>query len=566
MQSADPGEFVAARYAQLITRCRDAGVALYDDAGVAEHLQRVLLASDFAFESFRREPQLLGPELVALMGDPRAADARRPDWSRDFDDAQAMATLRRFRRREALRLIWRDVNGLDSIEQTLAGASALAESCLDLALAHAERTLIARHGEPRDAAGNAQRLVVLGFGKLGGNELNFSSDIDLVLAFAENGQTDGARPLANEMFFARVAQQLVKLLAEITVDGYVFRVDLRLRPFGSAGRVALSFAAMEQYYQREGRDWERYAWIKARPVAGDVAAGKRLIETLRPFVYRRYLDYTAFAGLREMKTLIDAEVARKDLAAHLKLGPGGIREVEFIVQLLQLIRGGREPGMRQRGLLPALAVCEQIGALNAASAKRLRAAYRLLRHVENRVQMLGDEQTHELPDDAFTQARLAVGLRYAAWPGLESALAKARDDVTEEFTALIAPARPDAPASGRDGLVLAYWRRLADGSAGAGDLATLGFAAAEALHSQLAALVSAASRAIENRPRASFDCLLPQLIEAAAGSVAPDLCLERLIRLIHGVLRRSAYLALLEEHPAARNRLVALFADSALLA
>ncbi len=383
-------EFTDDRYTHLIARCREAGVALYDDAGVAEHLQRVLLASDFAFESFRREPALLGRELIALMSDPLPADARRPPWPRDLDEAGAMTTLRKFRLREALRLIWRDVNRIDSVAQTLAGSSALAETCLDLALGHAQHSLIARHGEPRDEAGKVQRLVVLAFGKLGGGELNFSSDIDLILAFAENGQTDGARSLANEAFFARVGQQLVKLLAEITVDGYVFRVDLRLRPFGSAGRIAMSFSAMEQYYQREGRDWERYAWIKARPVAGDIAAGNRLIEMLRPFVYRRYLDYTAFAGLREMKALIDAEVARKDLAQHLKLGPGGIREIEFIVQLLQLIRGGREPGMRQRGLLPALAICEHIGALSQASAKRLRAAYLLLRQLENRVQMLRD--------------------------------------------------------------------------------------------------------------------------------------------------------------------------------
>src|SRR5512146_2701202 len=382
--SAELSEFVAARYAQLIARCREANVALYDDAGVAEHIQRVLLASDFAHESFRRDPALLGPDLVALMGDPRPADARRPPWPESLDEAGALRALRRYRCREAVRLIWRDVNGLDSVEQTLSGASALAEACLDLALDHAERALTRRHGVPRDDAGRPQHLVVLAFGKLGGGELNFSSDIDLVLAFAENGQTDGARPLANEAFFARVAQQLVKLLAEITVDGYAFRVDLRLRPFGSAGRVALSFAAMEQYYQREGRDWERYAWIKARPVAGDIAAGKRLLETLRPFVYRKYLDYTAFAGLREMKALIDAEVARKDLAQHLKLGPGGIREIEFIVQLLQLIRGGREPGMRARGLLPALAACEQLGFIPTSRAVKLRAAYRFLRRLENR--------------------------------------------------------------------------------------------------------------------------------------------------------------------------------------
>jgi glutamate-ammonia-ligase adenylyltransferase len=564
--SAELSEFIATRYARLIARCREANVALYDDAGVAEHLQRVLLASDFAFESFRREPALLGPELVALMADPLPADARRPRWPHDLDEPGAMSILRQYRLREALRLIWRDVNRIDTVEQTLAGASALAEACLDLALAHAQRSLIARHGEPRDETGQAQRLVVLAFGKLGGGELNFSSDIDLILAFAENGQTDGARPLANEAFFARVGQQLVKLLAEITVDGYVFRVDLRLRPFGSAGRIALSFAAMEQYYQREGRDWERYAWIKARSVAGDIAAGNRLIELLRPFVYRRYLDYTAFAGLREMKALIDAEVARKDLARHLKLGPGGIREIEFIVQLLQLIRGGRERGMRQRGLLPALAVCEQIGALGAASAKRLRAAYLLLRQLENRVQMLRDEQTHELPEDAFTRARLAAGLGYAGWPALESALAKVRDEVTEEYSALIAPARGAAPAANRNLLVLAYWQKLGDQSAVADELAALGFASATTLHGQLGAVRAAAARTLEARARACFDRLLPLLIEAAAASVAPDVCLERLIRLVHGVLRRSAYLTLLEEQPVARERLVALFAGSALLA
>jgi len=567
MTSAEPGALVAERYAQLIACCRDANVALYDDAGVAEHLQRVLLASDFAYDSFRREPALLGPELVALMGDPRPADARRPPWPETLDEATAMRVLRQFRRREALRLIWRDVNGLDTVEQTLAGSSAIAEVCLELALAHAESTLTARHGTPRDAAGNPQRLVVLGFGKLGGGELNFSSDIDLILAFAENGQTDGARTLANEAFFARVTQQLVKLLAEITVDGYVFRVDLRLRPFGSAGRVALSFAAMEQYYQREGRDWERYAWIKARPVAGDIAGGKRLIETLRPFVYRRYLDYTAFAGLREMKALIDAEVARKDLAQHLKLGPGGIREIEFIVQLLQLIRGGREPGMRQRGLLPALAVCEQIGALGTASAKQLRAAYLMLRQLENRVQMLRDEQTHELPEDAFTRARLAAGVGYAGWSELDAALTAVRDRVTEEYTTLIAPVRAgETPAADSNARVAAYLGGLRDRTATATALAELGFSAAENLHGQLGALISAASRTLETRAQASFDRLLPLLIDAAAASSAPDLCLERLIRLIHGVLRRSAYLALLEEQPPARERLVDLFANSALLA
>ncbi len=559
-------EFVQDRYARLIARCREAGVVLHDDAGVAEHIQRVLLASDFAYDSFVRAPELLDPQRLALMADPRSADARPPQMPARGDEAEAMRVLRQYRRREALRLIWRDVNGLDTVEATLAGATALAETCIAAALHYAEGEFAERHGTPRNAAGEAQRLVVMGLGKLGGGELNFSSDIDPILAFPENGHSDGARALANEAYFARLGQQLVKLLAQITADGYVFRVDLRLRPYGNAGQVALSFTAMEQYYQREGRDWERYAWIKARPVAGDLVAGKRLIAALRPFVYRRYYDYTAFAGLREMKALIDAEVARKDLARNLKLGPGGIREIEFIVQLLQLIRGGREPGLRESGLLPALTACEHIGALPTASARSLREAYRFLRRIENRVQMLDDEQTHTLPEDAHTRARLAATLGYADADALDAEVARVRSGVAAEFAALLAPIRAVKTVVKTD-TAGAYWHRMVAGEAAAEELAALGFAAPENLHTQLLALQnSPAARTLSVRARARFERLLPHLIEAAAASVAPALCLERLLRLIHGVLRRSAYLALLEEQPASRARLVALFAESALLA
>ncbi len=559
-------EFAEVRYARLIARCREAGVPFYDDAGVAEHVQRVLVASDFAYESFLREPELLGPGLIALMSDPRHADARPLQLPPRSDEAGGMRALRQYRRREALRLIWRDVNGFDSVEDTLAGSSALAESCLAAALQYAEAEFAERHGVARSDDGTQQRIVVLALGKLGGGELNFSSDIDLILAYPENGHSDGARALPNETYFARQGQLLVKLLAQISADGYVYRVDLRLRPFGSAGRVALSFAAMEQYYQREGRDWERYAWIKARVVAGDVAAGKRLITSLRPFVYRRYHDYTAFAGLREMKALIDAEVARKDLAQHLKLGPGGIREIEFIVQLLQLIRGGREPSLRQCGLLPALAACEQLGALHAASARRLREAYRFLRRVENRVQMLRDEQTHELPQDEPTRARLAATLDYADWPALAAEVARARAAVSEEYALLLRPVAASRSATSTDAVDV-YWRSLKQGNANVAELGALGFTAAETLHAQLTALLaSSATRALSVRAAACLDRLMPPLLESAAASIAPDACLERLLRLVHGVLRRPAYLALLEEHPAARDRLVALCADCALLA
>lgn len=559
-------DFVQSRYTQLLLRCRDAGTLLHDDAGVAERVQRVLLASDFACDAWLRDPELLAAESLTRMADPRAADARPPKLAACVDEIEAMRELRRYRRREALRLIWRDVNALDTIEATLAGASALAETCLAAALAFGERVLERRHGTPRSAAGTAQHLVVIAMGKLGGSELNFSSDIDLILTFPENGSSDGARVLANEAYFARLGQLLVKLLAEITVDGYVFRVDLRLRPFGNAGRVALSFAAMEQYYQREGRDWERYALIKARPVAGDIIAGKRLLETLRPFVYRRYLDFTAFAGLREMKALIDGEVARKDLADNLKLGPGGIREIEFVVQLLQLIRGGREPMLRERGLLPALTACERLGALPTADARRLREAYRLLRRVENRVQMLRDEQTHEVPDDAFTRARLARALGLRDWDALAAAIAAARADVSTAFAEQLAPV-PATPVSAAQGAAAAYWHGVLAGEAQAQQMAALGFADAEAAHAHVQALATAASmRTVSARARARLDRLLPQLLIAAAASIAPLPCLDRLLRLLHAVLRRSAYLALLEERAAARMRLIDICADSALLA
>lgn len=555
-----------ARLSRLEAACREAAVPFYDDAGVDEHLKRVLLASDFAYESFLREPILLGPDLVRLMGDPRHADARAGHLFAPRDEADARRELRQFRRREAIRLIWRDVNGLDAVETTLAGASVLAESCIEAALRQAEHQIAQRHGALRIADGTAQRLIVLALGKLGGGELNFSSDIDLVLAYAEDGLSDGVRALEADAYYARVGQQLVALLAERSADGYVYRVDLRLRPFGNAGRIALSFAAMEQYYQREGRDWERYAWIKARPVAGDRAGGTRLLETLRPFVFRRYLDYTAFAGLREMKALIDAEVARKDLAGNLKLGPGGIREIEFIVQLVQLIRGGREPSLRVRGLLPALSAAAQRGLMPQAQAVRLAEAYRFLRRLENRVQMFADQQTHDVPDDADVRLRLALALGQPDWAALEQRLERQRAIVREEFAALMAPAEAAREAP-QDTPWPALWQRCVADGVDRAALAAAGFVPPDEAASALEGLTgSAALRNAATRSRERLDRVMPALLAAAAASAAPSACLTRLVRFVHAVARRSAYLALLDEQPAALRRLTQVFGASAFLA
>ncbi|MGN2253825.1 bifunctional [glutamate--ammonia ligase]-adenylyl-L-tyrosine phosphorylase/[glutamate--ammonia-ligase] adenylyltransferase [Frateuria sp. GZRe12] len=553
------------RYAELAARCRAAGVALHDDAGVAERIRRTLAASDFAFEVWRRQPQLLAPAGLDRLRSAGDAGTRIGTLVLPEDEVATLAALRRFRHAEALRLVFRDVNDLDDLAETLSATSVLYEALLGAALGWSERALAARYGHARGEDGGLQRLVVIGFGKLGGAELNFSSDIDLVLTYPQAGHSDGARSLDNSEYFVRLGRHLVRLLNEPTDDGICARVDLRLRPFGNAGRLALSFAAMEQYYQSEGRDWERYAWIKARPVAGDRAAGKQLQELLRPFVYRKYLDYTAFAGLREMKALIDAEVARKDLADNLKLGPGGIREIEFIVQLEQLIRGGREPSLRVRGLLPALAACEARGHIGAARAKALRQAYRCLRQVENRVQMLRDAQTHDLPEDALSRERLARGLGHEHWEALEIELAHHRAVVSEDFASVL------MPAGGRAARVAVadttLWQQACHGTPEPGALEAAGFLPGIEAAEALAKLPQAASvRAMSQRSRERLDHLMPHLIAAARASAAPLPCLLRLCRLVQAVARRSAYLALLEEQPAARARLARLFADSAFLA
>ena len=519
----------------------------------ATALRKLAVASDFAIDTLCQQPDLLAAIDAEIATAPLLDGANESDWPR---------LLRRWRRAQSTRLIWRDLQGIDGVEDTLRGASDIADRALAAALRAASAQMQARHGSLRDAEGRPQELVVFGLGKLGGQELNFSSDVDLVYAFAEHGVSDGARSLDAEAYFARLGQQLAKLLGEVTPDGFCHRVDLRLRPFGASGRVALSFAAMEQYYQREGRDWERYAWIKARPVAGDFAAGARLLDGLRPFVYRRYLDYTALDGLREMKALIDAEVLRRELAEDLKLGPGGIREIEFFVQAQQLIRGGREPALRQRALLPALAALTDAGHLPADMSEQLAAAYRFLRRLENRVQMLADAQTHVLPADPLTSLRIARGLDYDDSEAMHRDLDAHRRVVNEAFAGLLQSRRRKPVAS----VLSQYWRALPE----SGDFAALtdaGFADASVQHTRLRDFArSPALRGLSERARARLDHVLPALLEAAAHSAAPDAALARGIGLLQAIARRSSYLALLEERPAALARLVDVIARSALLA
>jgi glutamate-ammonia-ligase adenylyltransferase len=531
--------------------------ALLEDAAFVDRVTAVIVASDFALETLRRQPGLL----EQFARDDGAGTFAPPVLVAD-DLTAWPGQLRRYRAAESTRLVWRDVLGLDDVDAILAGSTRLAETCLQTALDALEVEFAQRHGHVRAGDGSVQRLVVFGLGKLGGGELNFSSDIDLVYAYPHGGESDGARVLAAEDYFARLGQRLAKLLDEPTVDGFSHRVDLRLRPFGSAGRVALSFAGMDQYFQREGRDWERYAWLKARAVAGDIDAGEQWLQTLRPFIYRRYLDYTALDGLREMKAAIAAEVARRELADDIKRGPGGIREIEFLAQALQLIRGGREPALRERRLLPALRALIESRQVTEEDGAALIHAYRFLRKLENRLQMLRDAQTHMLPEDALDRARLARSLGHVDWAALRGALDVQRDRVAAEFGELLAPRQRDlAP-----GALTQYWRALP----AAGDIAILadaGFADAAAADSALRDFAqSSGVRSLSDGARARLDRVLPALLEGASTSSQPDAALKRLLVLLHAILRRASYLALLDEQPSALARLVDVVARSALLA
>lgn len=551
-------ERALARLRAASAQARDA----LEDPGLVARVARVAVVSDFAIDTLVRQPALL----LALAADDGAAEPAPPELPPEHRSDWG-TRLRRYRAAGSTRLIWRDALGLDRVEDTLAGSTALAERCLDSALRALEDEFARQRGSVRTRDGEAVRLVVFGLGKLGGGELNFSSDVDLVYAYEHDGSTefdgrDPARALDAEAYFARLGQQLARLLDEITGEGFCHRVDLRLRPYGNAGRVAWSFTAMEQYFQREGRDWERYAWQKARPVAGDLEAGERFLAALRPFVYRRYLDFGALDGLRTMKAAISAEVARKELADDIKRGPGGIREIEFLVQALQLIRGGREPELRGRRLQPALRELVAQRQIGETAGADLAEAYRFLRRLENRLQMLGDAQTHALPATAQDRARIALGLDYPDWEALQAQLAHHRERVTAEFEALLAPRRrraaPDA--------LTAYWRALPE----AGEAAVLDEAGFEPAADADAALRDFARspgvRGLSDAARVRLDRVLPALLHGAAGSTQPMLALKRLLALLHNVLRRSAYLALLDEQPAALTRLVEVVSRSALLA
>ncbi len=525
------------------------------DPGLQSTIPAVFACSEFVVRQACRNPEWLSkPEFAARIAQPTTlseyCDRVRTAIQGATTDDSLMRAVRQLRNREMLRIAWRDLTGLATLDETLAETSLLAEALVRETLHY----LFVRMGErtslPCSADGQPQSLLVLAMGKLGAWELNFSSDIDLIFAYRAEGTLPDRKGTSFNEFYTRLAQKLIHTLASVTEDGFVFRVDMRLRPFGDSGPLVLNLDATERYYQTQAREWERYAMVKARAIAGDADLVSDVEAILRPFVYRRYLDYRAFGELRELKEKIAFEMVRQDRLDNVKLGPGGIREIEFIAQAFQLIRGGCEPVLQDRRLLTVLRLLGERGHLPEPVAAKLASAYRFLRLVENRLQQFADQQTHDLPTDPLRRTILAFGTGFADWASFRSRIDEVRRQVHEVFEQVMAAPQAETQDIGLLDL---------DGTPVFEALKTLGFRDPGRVQSMLAEFRSSHSiRRLSVRGNAELKRLLPLLLRAVAASGSPEAVLERILGLLQAIASRNVYFTLLSENPLAVSQLVKL--------
>lgn len=525
-------------------------------------IAKVWSSSLFVAESCTRQPELL-VDLV-MSGDLSAGYGKNPYADKLAHtpvetEADLMAKLRHFRRREMVRIAWRDLAGWAELSETLTNLSWLADACIQYALDFLYQQACELRGTPLLSDGSPQQIVVLGMGKLGAYELNYSSDIDLIFAYAEDGVLPDRKETSYGEFFTKLCRNLVRVLDEITVDGFVFRTDIRLRPYGDSGPIIMTFDGMENYYQTQAREWERYAMIKVRQVAGDFKTGAQLMAMFKPFVYRRYLDYGAFEELRSLKAQITQELRRKDRMENIKLGPGGIREIEFIGQAFQLIRGGNAKTLQTRPILDVLQLLGEMELLAQKDADQLKQSYCFLRRVENHIQQYQDRQTHDLPSDPSVQQILAYSLDYADWISFKHDLDKVRTQVHDIFDQVFSLSKQDSANQRSQNI----WACVADDAELKDDLKEFGIQEADKI---LAAIKefknSAAIRRLTTKGAGVLDRLMPQLIEAMQQVDNPDETLTRILGLFEAVAGRNVYLSLLSENPDALSQLIKLSSAS----
>jgi [glutamine synthetase] adenylyltransferase / [glutamine synthetase]-adenylyl-L-tyrosine phosphorylase len=487
-------------------------------SGITLHskLQSLTAADPLSLSRFAAQLVAARPELAAELREPapfeRAAIAAALAGAAAEDEAAFKRRLRRLRQQVLLRVMARDLAGSADLAEVCGTMSDLAELELAAALEWLGET----------------GLAVVALGKLGGRELNVSSDIDLVFLHP-GGVEDDTR-------YGAAGRRLIRLLSEPTGDGLAFRVDMRLRPYGESGPLACSLPFLENYFVAQGREWERYAWLKARVLSGAPAFRQEIEGVVRPFVFRKYLDFGTLAALRRLHAEVRRDVERRELSAHVKLGPGGIREIEFTVQALQLVRGGRDPELAVRPTLEALSVFARKRILPESATRELSEAYVLLRNTEHRLQYLDDAQRHDLPQDGEDRGRLAAMAGCASWPELDARLAAARDAVTRHFRAVLAePAAAEKAAP---------WPE----------------------HPRLAAFrASQRYAALPADSKRRLDGLIPALAAVCSSlfrESQSEAALARSLDLVEAIASRAAYLALLAERPEALERVVRMIGAS----
>lgn len=554
-------------------------------------IAQAVAMSDFVAECLQKQPHFLHqwwlktPELADCDA---YADRLQVLLDEVSSEEMLYKTLRRFRNRETAKLSFCQSLNLGTVEDIFIRLSQLAEALIIGARDWLYEQACAEMGTPTDSKGNPQQLYILGMGKLGGFELNFSSDIDLIFTYPANGETVGARrAVENAKFFTRLGQRLINALDEFTPDGFVYRTDMRLRPFGDSGALALSFTAMENYYQEQGRDWERYAMIKGRILGANENDPNvnTLRQLLRPFVYRRYIDFSVIQSLREMKSKIEREVRRRGLTDNIKLGAGGIREIEFIVQVFQLIRGGRETNLQHHELLKLLPEIEQLGLISTEQREHLQQAYLFLRRVENVLQAIDDKQTQLLPTDEgdrlrlvyasahFTQRNVeqkAVEIRYPIhdWQSFYAILQQHQQKVRSVFNQLIGDEN-DNEDRDKNG----NWADFLDADLENSELTQMltesGISEEdqEDLSDKLAQFRNELNRRpIGVRGREVLGQLMPNLLAQIFSQKSYRTLLPRMLNIIEKILTRTTYLELLVENPHALTQLIALCAQSKMIA
>lgn len=459
--------------------------------------------------------------------------------------------VRRFRHLMMLRWIWQDALGLISVPQLTQELSWFADICLKTAKTFAYEQLICRYGKPFGKAQKPQDLIIVAMGKMGANELNLSSDIDLVFLYDSDGVTDGdkqgLKTIETKRFMMMWGQKIIKLLDAVTPEGFVFRIDMRLRPWGDGSDLAINLNALKIYFQKHGRAWERFAWLKARAVTGQEKDIAKLNTLIQQFVFRYYVDYTAFSALREMKSMIMHQQRQRGAEDDIKLGAGGIRDIEFVVQAHQLIQGGRKPELQVPQCLQALQALANSGIVAQPVQVDLAAAYLFLRRVEHALQAVADKQTQKLPTAAPAQARLAKVLGFADWQAFLTVLNQHRHTVSAQFHQLVAD------------------RETADDAQISHDEAQEIVASrlSEAEQQVLANFLSSSTVAkLTHQAKERLEALWPELIKAIAHAKNPSVAAQRILRFVEAVLNRSIYLVLLKENPDGTAHLVRMMTAS----